>query len=89
MFVVTDADAKVRVPVYERFEWKWDAEQFISDSSFPHLTLFEEQHWVSSDMETFEYGPYANSTDAELVRERKERENPMRAYSTLVELIRP
>lgn len=88
MFVVTDADAEVRVPVYERFEWKHDAELFIADSAHVELTLFREDHWVSFDNTMFGYGPLYSQEDAQEVKERKEQEFPDNHFYTSVELVR-
>lgn len=88
MFTVTDADATVRVPVHERFDFEADAQDFINSSPHVELTLFSEDHWVSTEEQKFEYGPYDTPAQAQDVMERKSLEFPDKDFHLLVEMVR-
>lgn len=93
MYVVTDADRKntdTDSKVYERFFFRHEAYDFFEKKKFSGvdgLVLFREDHWLSTDDETFAYGPYGDSDEARMAM-RKFSTQKVKNFHTTVELVR-
>lgn len=94
MYVVTDADRKNADElgkVHERFYFRHEAYDYTltkRQEGVDGIVLFEEDHWVSSEDQTFLYGPYSDSdTVSWRIRELSE-DNPDTHYHEYIELNR-
>lgn len=93
MYIVTDADrreADSESKVYERFFFRHEAVKFFEDKEFAGydgLVLFREEHWLSTDDETFAYGPYGDSNEVRMAMRKFSAQN-VKNFHTTVELVR-